>query len=70
MNETITIDLPKETKASLDDAVREKGVSQSEIIENALKDYFFIRRFKGLREHMMAQAPKTYSDEDVFDLIS
>lgn len=70
MSQTIVIDLPEETKAALDDAVREEGRSQNELIEKALKDYLFIRRFRNLREQMMAQSPKAYTDQDVFNQVS
>jgi metal-responsive CopG/Arc/MetJ family transcriptional regulator len=70
MSQTIIIDLPEETKAALDDAVREEGMSQNELIEKALKDYLFIRRFKNLREQMMAQSPEAYTDQDIFDQVS
>lgn len=70
MSKTIIIDLPEETKAALDAAIREEGVSQNELIERALKDYLFIRQFRNLREQLMAQAPETYTDQDVFDRVS
>ncbi len=70
MSQIITIDLPDETKAALDDPVREEGVSQEEIVEKALKDYLFIRRFRNLRERMMAQSSEPYTDQDVFDKVS
>jgi metal-responsive CopG/Arc/MetJ family transcriptional regulator len=70
MSQTVVIDLPDETKAALDAAIREEGVSESELIERALKDYLFIRRFRSLREHLMASAPETYTDQDVFDRVS
>ncbi|HEX8847643.1 MAG TPA: ribbon-helix-helix protein, CopG family [Pyrinomonadaceae bacterium] len=70
MSQTITINLPEETKAALDDVVREEGVSQNELIEKALKDYLFIRQFRSLRERMMAQTSETYADQDVFDQAS
>lgn len=68
MSETIVINLPEETKAALDAAIREEGVSQNELVERALKDYLFIRRFRSLRERMMTQ--ETYTDQDVFDRVS
>jgi metal-responsive CopG/Arc/MetJ family transcriptional regulator len=70
MSQTIIIDLPEETKAALDDAIREEGMSQNELIEKALKDYLFIRRFRNLREQMVAQSPDTYTDQDIFDQVS
>jgi metal-responsive CopG/Arc/MetJ family transcriptional regulator len=70
MSQTIVIDLSEGTKAALDDAVREEGLSQNELIEKALKDYLFIRQFRNLREQMMAQSPEAYTDQDVFDQVS
>jgi metal-responsive CopG/Arc/MetJ family transcriptional regulator len=70
MSQTITINLPDETKAALDDAVRKEGLSQNELIEKALKDYLFVRQFRSLRERMTAQASETYTDQDVFDQVS
>jgi metal-responsive CopG/Arc/MetJ family transcriptional regulator len=70
MSETVVIDLPEETKAALDAAIREEGISQNELIERALKDYLFIRRFRNLRERLMAQATEIYTDQDIFDRVS
>jgi metal-responsive CopG/Arc/MetJ family transcriptional regulator len=70
MSQPIVINLPEEIKGALDDAVREEGISQNELVEKALKDYLFIRRFKNLREQMLAQSPDAYTDQDVFDQVS
>lgn len=70
MSTTIVIDLREETKAALDEAAREEGLSQNELIDKALQDYLFIRRFRNLRERMMSQAGKAFTDQEVFDLIS
>lgn len=70
MGTTIVIDLREETKAALDEAAREEGLSQNELIDKALQDYLFIRRFRNLRERMMSQAGKAFTDQEVFDLIS
>ena len=70
MSTTIIVDLKDETKAALDDAAREEGLSQNELIDKALQDYLFIRRFRSLRERMMSQTGKAFTDQEVFDLIS
>jgi metal-responsive CopG/Arc/MetJ family transcriptional regulator len=70
MSEPFTITLPDETRAALDDAEREEGVSQSALIEKALKDYLFVRRFRTLRERMLSERSETYDDQDVFDQVS
>jgi metal-responsive CopG/Arc/MetJ family transcriptional regulator len=70
MNSTITIELPDETKAALDEAVREEGVSRNNFVAKALKDYLFVRRFRNLRERMLSESTETYTDQDVFDSVS
>ena len=69
MSQTITISLPDDTRSALDAAATEDGLSESALIEKALSDYVFIRRFRSLRERMMSEG-KTLTDQDVFDLVS
>jgi predicted transcriptional regulator len=69
MSQTITINLPDDTRSALDDAATEEGLSESALIERALSDYLFIRRFRSLRERLMSQSKKL-ADQDVFDLVS
>jgi len=65
----ITISLPDETRTALDDAANEDGLSENALVEKALSDYLFIRRFRNLRERLMSQG-KDLTDQDVFDLVS
>ena len=69
MSQMITISLPDETKTALDDAANEEGLSENALVEKALSDYLFIRRFRNLRERLMSQG-KDLNDQDVFDLVS
>jgi predicted transcriptional regulator len=69
MSQTITISLPDETKDALNNAATEEGLSETALIEKAVSDYLFIRRFRNLRERMMSQG-KSLTDQDVFDLVS
>jgi len=72
MQETITITLPEETKLVLDDVRRKEGLSLSELVSEAIKEYLFFRRFRLLRERMIpkAQAQGIYADQDVFERVS
>ena len=70
MKGTVTIELPEEIESALEEATREEGLSSKELIKKALADYLFVRKFKLLRERMMAESPETYTDQDIFDLIS
>ena len=69
MSQMITITLPDETRSALDDAANEEGLSENALVEKALSDYLFIRRFRNLRERLMSQG-KDLTDQDVFDLVS
>ena len=66
----ITVEIPEEVKATLGKAAREDGVSESAFAARALSDYLFLRRFRKLRETMISESKKEYTDEEIFDLAS
>lgn len=70
MSETITLILPEEIKLALQEAIREEKLSENELIEKAISDYLFVRKFRSLRERMMKTEQKQYTDQDIFDLVS
>ncbi len=72
MRDTISISLPAEVKSELDAAVQEEGLSRSDLVRQALRDYLFARRFRHLRAEMVsrAQAQGIFTDDDVFDRVS
>ena len=72
MRETVTISLPREIRRELDRIAKEEGVSRSDVLRQSLDDFIFARRFRRLRQRMMAtaQAQGIYTDEDVFTRVS
>jgi metal-responsive CopG/Arc/MetJ family transcriptional regulator len=72
MRETVTISLPQAVRRELDKVAKEEGVSRSELLRQSLEDFLFVRRFRRLRQRMMAaaQAEGIYTDEDVFTRVS
>jgi len=72
MRDTVTISLPQAVKRELDRVAREEGVSRSDVLRQSLEDFLFARRFRRLRQRMMAtaQAQGIYTDQDVFDRVS
>lgn len=72
MRKTITISLPEEVRTELDEASRDEGVSRSDIVRESLRDYLFVRRFRRLRQSMVAKASRrgVFTDEDVFERVS
>ena len=67
MRETVTISLPEAVRRELDRVAKEEGVSRSDVLRQSLEDFLFVRRFRQLRQRMMAaaQAQDIYTDEDV-----
>ena len=70
MSKSITLDLPDRVEAALVEATREEGVSPDEVVVAALDDYFFIRKFRRVRDKMLAQAQQPYADEEIFESVS
>ena len=70
MEAVITISLPKEMETALAEATREEGVSQSELIQKALADFLFLRKFRSLRERLLEQNGQRYTDQDIFEIVS
>ena len=72
MRETVTISLPQAVRRELDKVAKEEGVSRSDLLRQSLEDFLFVRRFRRLRQRMMAaaQAEGVYTDEDVFTRVS
>jgi hypothetical protein len=58
--------------AELDRIAAQEGTSRSDVLRASLEDYFFVRRFRALRQRLMAtaQAQGIFTDEDVFDRVS
>ena len=72
MRDTVTISLPQAIRRELDRIAKEEGVSRSDVLRQSLEDFLFVRRFRQLRQRMMAvaQAQGIFTDEDVFNRVS
>ncbi len=72
MADQITITVPNDVKQALDEAIQNEGVSASELIGQAIRQYLLFRQFRLLRDRMVpkAQASGITSDQDVFDRVS
>ena len=58
MRDTVTVSLPPGIRRELDRIAAREGVSRSEVLRASLEDYLFVRRFRALRQRMMAQRPR------------
>lgn len=72
MRETITISIPKSIKKKLDGMVKEEHLNRSDIVREALRQYFTRQEFRRLRQLMTPEAESRgfYTDEDVFRNVS
>ncbi|MBS3965904.1 MAG: ribbon-helix-helix protein, CopG family [Truepera sp.] len=72
MRENISISLPQDLKNELDRFIQAEGVSRSDLVREALREYLFTRKFRALRRQLMpyAEAQGIFTDEDVFREIS
>ena len=72
MRETITISLPNSIKKKLDKIVKSEHLNRSDVVREALRQYFAVQEFRRLRNLMVPEAEKQgiYTDEDVFRLVS
>ena len=72
MRETITISLSKNMKKKLDIMTKKERLNRSDVIREALRQYFVIQEFRRLRQRMLngATASEIYTDEDVFSKVS
>jgi metal-responsive CopG/Arc/MetJ family transcriptional regulator len=68
----MTISIPKAVRSQPDRISRAEGVSRSDLVRESLRDYLFIRQFRGLRKAMVRRAARhgIHTDQDVFDRVS
>jgi predicted transcriptional regulator len=72
MSKTVTLTLPEDVEAALDDVTRQEGLPASQVVTEAIKEYLFLRRLRLLRDSMTSQAAAIgmRTDQDVFDRVS
>jgi hypothetical protein len=70
MEDTLTITLTPELRAILDNLIHIEGVSPETLVQNAMADYLFIRQFRALRSQLIQKAQASYTDDDIFKMVS
>jgi len=72
MRATITISLPEDLKNELDALTGETGAQRSDVVQEAIRTHLAMRRFRSLRERLMAlaQSRGIHTDDDVARLVS
>ena len=72
MRESVTVSLPTWLKKKLDQATKREHVNRSDIVREALRQYFALQDFRRIREKAIpeAEAKGIFTDEDVFREVS
>jgi predicted transcriptional regulator len=72
MDTTITIRLPEEMKASLQEICKSDNKALSDLVRESLKNYLAVKRFRKLRDRTLpfAEAAGFLTDEDVFEALA
>ena len=72
MKETITISVPIRLRRRLDNLTKQEHLNRSDIVREALRQYFARREFQRLRAALVPEGEKRglYSDEDIFREVS
>jgi len=69
---TLTVSLPEDLNRALSAMVKRKGVSRSQVVQEALRRQLALERFRDLRERLVPKGGEAgfHTDEDVFKAIS
>jgi len=67
MRITLTVSLPEDLTAALSRMVKRKGVSRSQVVQDALRRQIALERFRDLRERLVPKGGQAgfHTDEDV-----
>lgn len=68
----LTIDIPDELRAELDEFCRRHALLCSDVVRDSLRRYLAVEQFRELRRKTLpfAEAQGILTDEDVFRIIS
>lgn len=66
----MTLHLPDELETEIEAAAEANGISRDAYVNQALAEYMFLKRFRSLRERLLAASPREYTDEEIFELVS
>jgi len=72
MRESVTISLSKDIKKKLDSVAIEEGANRSDIVKEALRQYFAVAEFQKIRMSMLpkAEAAGIFDEEDIYKTVS
>ncbi len=69
MKQNLTVSLTEKVRSDLERLAKDEGLSKSQIVRNAIRDYVFAKKLMIFQSKMLANVPNgMLTDEDVFDL--
>jgi metal-responsive CopG/Arc/MetJ family transcriptional regulator len=74
MREVISISLPQDIKKQVESLAAQKGISRSEVVREAVKEYLLLTEMRELRKTAMikvrAATGRDFTDTDIFEMVS
>ena len=67
---TLTLNLADSIESSLRQAASEQGVSETELAEEAVRKYLFLRKFRRARIEVQEHLSASPTDDEIFNLVS
>lgn len=67
---TLTLNFTDSIESSLRQAAIERGISETELAEEAVRKYLFLRKFRRARLKVQEQLSTTPTDEEIFNIVS
>ena len=73
MRETICLSLPKKSRQYIKRLAKERGLTISELLRDAIRKYLIDEEFNRVRKKVLTKllrSGKVYTDEDIFKIVS
>jgi predicted transcriptional regulator len=69
MKKNLTVCLTEKIRSDLEKLAKVEGISKSQIVQNAIRDYILTKKIMIFRKRMLANslAPGGIKDEDIYD---
>jgi len=74
MRQVVSISFPPDVKQQVEDLAAKRGISRSDVVREAVKEYLILTEMRALRkeaiEKVRGATGREFTDEDVFEIIS
>jgi metal-responsive CopG/Arc/MetJ family transcriptional regulator len=74
MRAVVSISFPPDIKRQVESLATKRGISRSDVIREAVKEYLLLTELRNIRKEAMAKVRKAtgrdFTDDDIFKLVS